>query len=206
MNPKVIAAIVAPLLAAGGATWFGLRSGECVDVAIVCEWSEKDGEIILSPHEESITVRGEIVPEKVDPGNLKCTTTKVGEKYSCSIVGAAFTRLSDDKLADGCACSDGSGGCEMPDPASDPKDPKWIRAPKSPLTLSAGTWRGTCVAKQCVEHAELITGIGAVNPLSYSSPVACGGPGKRAPSGGKVPDALVQAAKVDEKVDAEKTK
>ena len=71
----------------------------------------------------------------------------------------------------------------MVDPASDPKDPKWIRAPRQPNNLGPGQWRGTCVPKPCVEHAEMISGIGAVNPLSYSSPTTCGGPGKRPPSG-----------------------
>lgn len=190
---KVAAAITAALLGVGA--WAGLTRGTCADATLVCDWSEVDGGIVASAHEEVVTVRGEMTPEKVDPGGLRCKVAKISEPYSCALVGSAFTRQSDDKLADGCACSDGSGGCEMVDPASGPKDPKWIRAPKGPGNINAGSWRGTCVAKQCVERKELIDGIGAVNPLSYSSPVSCGGPGKRSPSGGKVPDTLIQAAK-----------
>ena len=184
MNPKAIAAITAALLAVGA--WVGLKSGDCIDATLVCDWSlggDAGTDIIASPHEEAVTVRGEVVPEKVDPGGLRCKVAKVGTPYACAIVGASLTRLSDDKLADGCSCSDGSGGCEMVDPASDPKDPKWIRATRQPNNLGLGQWRGTCVPKPCVEHAEMISGIGAVNPLSYSSPVSCAGPGKKPPSG-----------------------
>jgi hypothetical protein len=192
MNPKVAASITAALLAAvGGAAWWGLRPTECRDISLVCDWSEKGEDIIESPHEEVVTVRGDRAPEKADPGGLRCKVAKVGEVYACSS-GDPITRQDESKLNDGCACSDGSAGCEVLDDKG-----KWKKADKGPLNLSQGQWRGTCVPKQCVEHAEMISGVGAVNPLSYSSPVACNGPGKTAPSGGRVPDALVQAAKAE---------
>jgi hypothetical protein len=191
MNPKVLAAITAALLAAGA--WFELRSSEARDITLVCDWSEVDGGIIESAHEEVVMVRGDVTPEKFESDKLKCKTAKVGEVYACS-PGAPFTRLGEAALDDGCACSDGSAGCE----ALDDKD-KWGKAPKStpPINLNPGRWRGTCIPKPCIERAELISGVGAVNALNYTVPKACGGPGKKPPSGAVVKASLAKAEAVE---------
>ena len=184
MNPKILAALTLPLLAAG--IWEGFKGGECADVKLICKWSEADGGLIQSPHEEVVMARGGVVPEKIDPSGLYCEIAKggVGGKYACSPVGDPVVRYDDaHSPVDGCACSDGSEGCETIDPASDPKDPKWVKAPRAATTFDPGKWRGTCPPKACTERAEMVSGIGAVNVPGYSIPAACGGPGKKPPSG-----------------------